>query len=51
MAASQPAGLPLLKAASLATERKADALFSITPGKLALFFFHEGYAWKCEKRP
>ena len=39
------------EAASLAAERNADTLFSITPGKLALFFFHEGYAWKCERRP
>ncbi|MFN2407124.1 MAG: hypothetical protein ABR594_13805 [Pyrinomonadaceae bacterium] len=38
------------EASSLATERNADALFSLTPGKLALFFFHEGYAWKCERR-
>ena len=27
----------------------SDAIFSIVPGKLAIFFFHEGEEWLCEK--
>ena len=26
-----------------------DAIFSATPGKLAVFFFHEGELWLCRK--
>jgi len=37
------------EAASLAEERNADAMFSMAAGKLAIFFFHEGWAWKCER--
>jgi hypothetical protein len=37
------------EAASLAEERNVDAMFSIAAGKLAIFFFHEGWAWKCER--
>jgi hypothetical protein len=29
----------------------ADAIFSISPGEHAVFFFHEGWAWVCEKSP
>jgi hypothetical protein len=27
-----------------------DAIFSIEPGRLAIFFFHEGWAWHCESK-
>ena len=32
--------------------RKAnwDSIFSIIPGKLAVFFYHEGWSWLCYKK-
>ncbi len=26
-----------------------DAVFSLRPGRRAVFFFHEGYAWYCDR--
>lgn len=37
------------EAASLAEERNTDAMFSLVAGKLAIFFFHEGWNWECER--
>lgn len=37
------------EAASFAAERDLDALFSIIPGKLALFFYHSGDTLLCER--
>jgi hypothetical protein len=37
------------EASSLAAERDLDTLFSITPGKLALFFYHSGDTLLCER--
>jgi hypothetical protein len=37
------------EAATLATEDFSDALLSLVPGKLALFFEHEGGVWACER--
>ncbi len=37
------------EASSLAAERDLDTLFSIIPGKLALFFYHSGDVLLCEK--
>ena len=28
-----------------------DGLFSLVPGRLALYFFHEGEVWVCRARP
>lgn len=38
------------EAASLKEVRDVGALFSIIPGKLALFFFHDGDTLLCEKK-
>lgn len=37
------------EAATKATEQFRDALLSFGPGKQALFFHHEGSAWRCER--
>ncbi|CAN5340279.1 hypothetical protein BH11PLA2_BH11PLA2_37290 [soil metagenome] len=26
-----------------------DAIFSVEPGRLAYFFFHEGWTWRCQR--
>jgi hypothetical protein len=44
-----PCRITAPEASTLATERNVDAMFSMVPGKLALFFFHEGWSWKCER--
>lgn len=44
-----PCKITAPEAASLSTERNIDALFSIIPGKLALFFHHDGWSWKCAR--
>lgn len=36
-------------ASSITNERSIDAIWSMVPGKLVLFFFHEGWSWKCER--
>jgi hypothetical protein len=38
----EPCKVTAVEASTLAVERTADALFSIVPGRLAIFFFHEG---------
>lgn len=45
-----PCKLTAGEAASLKEERDVDALFSMIPGKLALFFFHGGDVLLCEKK-
>jgi hypothetical protein len=45
-----PCKLTASEAASLKEERDVNALFSIIPGKLALFFFHDGDVMLCEKK-
>jgi len=42
-------GPAVLKTAAEAGEWRPDAVFSLKPGKLAVFFFHEGWAWHCEQ--
>ena len=39
----------LREAIDEANERAIDAVFSISPGKQAVFLFHEGWAWICQK--
>ena len=39
-----------LEASTLAAESYGDALFSLVPGKLAIFFFHDGDVILFEKR-
>lgn len=38
----EPCKVTAVEASSLAASYPVDALFSIMPGKLAIFFFHEG---------
>ena len=38
----EPCKVTAVEASTLAAERSYDALFSITPGKSAIFFFHHG---------
>ena len=45
-----PCKLTASEAASLKEERDVNALFSIIPGKLALFFFRDGDVMLCEKK-
>jgi hypothetical protein len=42
-----PILLPLSEA--LKDGDRRDAIFSIVPGELAIFFFHEGEMWLCKK--
>jgi hypothetical protein len=44
-----PCKITAPEAGSLVAERSTDAIFSMIPGKLAIFFFHEGWSWKCER--
>jgi hypothetical protein len=39
----------LREAIDESNEKAVDAIFSISPGKQAVFLFHEGWAWICEK--
>lgn len=43
----EPCWLGLAEAVTAAAGR--DALFSIAPAKVAVFFFHEGWAWICRR--
>lgn len=38
----EPCKISAAEAASLAAERDSDALFSVSPGKSAIFFYHGG---------
>ena len=44
-----PSLMTAAEAASISTEKFADAVISIVPGKLALFFHHDGWTWICER--
>jgi hypothetical protein len=37
------------EAMQLNTNNSEDAIFSVKPGELAFFFFHEGWMWKCQR--
>jgi hypothetical protein len=43
----QPRNLTIEQATEISVAN--DAIFSIKPGKLALFFFHESEIWLCKK--
>ncbi|MCC2670920.1 MAG: hypothetical protein K0Q72_3391 [Armatimonadetes bacterium] len=45
---ANPLQVTAAEAATLATEHFADAVFSLVPGKLALYFDHDGGVWACE---
>jgi hypothetical protein len=42
-------GPAVLMSAAEAGMPQRDAIFSIKPGHLAIFFFHDGWAWHCEQ--
>jgi hypothetical protein len=44
-----PCKLTAAEAATRAAEECSDALWSLSPGKQALFFHHSGHAWQCER--
>lgn len=44
-----PCRVSIAEAATLATERYADAIFSLDAGRRAIFFHHSSGAWVCEK--
>ena len=44
-----PQIISLESAINQATFNCTDALFSITPGELAILLFHEGWSWLCKK--
>jgi hypothetical protein len=41
---------PSLMTVAEAAGFQEDAIFSLEPGRLAIFFFHEGWAWICENK-
>jgi hypothetical protein len=44
-----PCTMTAAEAATMATENGCDAVISFVPGRRALFFDHEGTAWRCER--
>ena len=46
---SDPQLMPFREARARALLEVQDAIFSILPGREAVFFFHEGWGWHCKK--
>jgi hypothetical protein len=46
---SDPQLISLREARARALLEVQDAIFSISPGREAVFFFHEGWGWYCKK--
>lgn len=44
-----PCQISVAEAATLASSRVVDAIFSLNPGKRAIFFHHDSGVWICEK--